>query len=746
MPAPSVYTPAFKVYTNAYEDTQPIVAASPDGSFGIYWGGVVGAVFPFNDPFILGFTYRGETFGSDGAGVVYSNGSGAIHYRSALGTAITNPDVAFLTNGDKVTVVQANTDIYFRIDAKVTNGNYGNGEYVNGFTSLVNADALQAGNQSQPEVAALSGGGFVVAWEDDTTQKVYSQVYTSAGAAVAGAITIRQSISTQTAGDYNLDLVGTNNGGYALSYMSDFGGAQTSLIRFFSSNANLLGGSGSNGTTGTNYETAIAQNGFSETAFVFNGNNGTDTVFRIIGSDLVPATGDIVLSDNRNSGETPRVSALLDGRFMIVYSSAFGGPVIGQIVNRNGTLDGASFVVAANGYQPEIETTADGRVVVTWREGSGAAGDIYAAVYDPREAGVFVQGTDERDSFIGSNYDDTFQTVDGNDTVYGFGGNDVILLSSGADLAVGGAGNDFIQGDDNSTSENPDTLYGEAGNDTLIGGYGYSFFGNILVGGTGDDSMKGADGNDSLYGGSDNDSLVGETGSDLMLGDGGDDTIEGGYGNDFIYSGTGINDMFGGSGDDVFISEGSFDIMFGGADHNYYYRTATGSSAIFGSTGIDEFVGGGAASNDTFRGGGGNDFAFGGNGNDYLRGEAGNDVLIGQNGNDTLEGGAGVNLLWANDIGNDQIFVNALDGGTQVVEFFEAGGTNDVVRLLGSSLTSFAGIQNLVTNIGVAQGANLLVNAGSGAQLYLNLGANQTAIWFQGVSAYSLTSSDFLFS
>jgi Ca2+-binding RTX toxin-like protein len=143
--------------------------------------------------------------------------------------------------------------------------------------------------------------------------------------------------------------------------------------------------------------------------------------------------------------------------------------------------------------------------------------------------------------------------------------------------------------------------------------------------------------------------------------------------------------------------------------------------------------------------GSGDDFAFGGAGNDLLSGGTGNDVIIGQVGNDTLEGGAGINLLWANDAGNDQILVNIADGGTQVVEFFEAGGTTDMVRLLGSSLTSFAGYEALRADIGSVVGGNLLINAGSGAQLYLNVGANQTAIWFQGVSAYSLTSGDFLF-
>jgi hypothetical protein len=113
-------------------------------------------------------------------------------------------------------------------------------------------------------------------------------------------------------------------------------------------------------------------------------------------------------------------------------------------------------------------------------------------------------------------------------------------------------------------------------------------------------------------------------------------------------------------------------------------------------------------------------------------------------GDDYLYGGAGVNSLWANDAGKDQIRVNVLDGGTQVVEFFGSG-SGDVVRLIGSSMTSFADYANLIANTGTTIGGNLLVNAGSGAQLYLNVGASQTAIWFQGVSAYSLTAGDFLF-
>jgi hypothetical protein len=41
--------------------------------------------------------------------------------------------------------------------------------------------------------------------------------------------------------------------------------------------------------------------------------------------------------------------------------------------------------------------------------------------------------------------------------------------------------------------------------------------------------------------------------------------------------------------------------------------------------------------------------------------------------------------------------------------------------------------------------SDTLYNTGGGVQLYLNLGPSQTAVWIQGVSAYSMTAADFVF-
>jgi Ca2+-binding RTX toxin-like protein len=345
---------------------------------------------------------------------------------------------------------------------------------------------------------------------------------------------------------------------------------------------------------------------------------------------------------------------------------------------------------------------------------------------------------------------------DGNDWIalgrgiaWGDAGNDTIIGSS-ADIfpisARGDAGADFIFG-----SGGADTLSGDEGPDLLVGREGDDWLytgpdGGTAYGDGGNDVLVGAADGDTLVGGLGNDAFYGYAGRDWLYGEDGNDTLLAGDGDDVLIGGAGDNYLDGGLGDDVFITIGTADQVFTGDGHNYVYGYATsGGVIVTGGSGIDEFVGGNGASNDTVAGLAGNDYLYGGGGNDLLQGGADNDVILGQAGNDTLEGGAGVNLLWANDAGNDQILVNVADGGTQVLEFFEAGGTNDVVRLLGSGLTSFAGYEALRANIGNVVGVNQLINAGSGAQLYLNVGANQTAIWFQGVSAYSLTSGDFLF-
>jgi Ca2+-binding RTX toxin-like protein len=756
MAVPTILTAPFKLYTiYSGEENQPSAVASPDGRIATYWNEVISPT----DGNIYSYTYQGANLGPNAQGAINS-GSGI--YTAGLQA---NPHGTFLANGNAIIVyeqvVGGNRDIYFDLRTKNTDGTY-----TDTLTSqLVNPGPLATGDQFSPKAARLADGGFAIAWEDASTTTIQVQRYSAAGVANGAAYSFATRTLQTTDVDFEIDLIGLNGGGFAVSYMGSTSGT---------SNVSVVDGAGVAVVTNqvipsgsSSFETALAQNSSGAIAIAYY-RTTTDVHVQMYNASMVAQGTAVQISDASNSGETPRIAAMLDGRFMVVYSSETAGSLRGQMINANGTLDGAAFTIAANGFQSDIETLADGRVMVTWREGAAAAGDIYGAIYDPRETGVTVTGTAGADNYVGSNFADTFNLGDGsdfilagggadsiiggpnstsgpdNDTIFGGEGDNTIDGGDLNDLIVGGSGNELLQG-----GFEGDTIFGEGGNDRIyakdLANPLGSGVGDVLIGGAGLDSIYGSSGNDYLYGGLDNDSLEGNGGIDVLLGESGNDTMRGGNGNDVFYSGVGVNFMYGDADNDVFLSEGTSDLMEGGTGDNFYYRVAAGSSQANGGIGVDQFIGGNVASDDAFYGNDGNDFAFGGNGNDVLVGQAGNDVLIGQVGNDTLEGGAGVNLLWANDAGNDQIRVVVADGGTQVVEFFEAGGANDVVRLLGSNLTSFAGIQSLVTNIGVAQNGNIMYNTGSGAQLYLNLGANQTAIWFQGVSAYALTSGDFLF-
>ena len=94
----------------------------------------------------------------------------------------------------------------------------------------------------------------------------------------------------------------------------------------------------------------------------------------------------------------------------------------------------------------------------------------------------------------------------------------------------------------------------ESGNDTVNGF-------EIVIGGSGNDTIKGefiaetfsgGSGNDYLRGGSGNDSLAGDAGNDTIAGDSDDDTLSGGSGDDLLVGGDGQDTLIGGSGLDFY--------------------------------------------------------------------------------------------------------------------------------------------------------------------------------------------------
>jgi Ca2+-binding RTX toxin-like protein len=754
MPAPFKWRADFELINAENPEGHPWLSASPDGRFSLTFFETLAGPPVHTDleervynaagasPVSIGTTFSSTTIERQPASAYLADGrrvivwtetpsAGGGNLEDVYATVYYGNNVVaqprFLVSGgagtqlDPVVAASDNGFVIALNDGSVAGGRLVL-KFYNIAGTLINTvtapDAPEGVNQTgfgdyrDVEITALANGDYVVVWADHVQFDIFARVFSAGGIALSGILDVEP-------------------GGFQATFPD---------------------------------VTALADGRFVVTygQFGFNIVHG-----RIYEADGTAVGGPFTIATNAANAFNQQVqtAALDDGRFVTVWVRT-NGNIEGQVMFADGTLDGAAFTVngdaAGNKGRPTIATLADGRFAVSWESGAGAAASIFTTIFDPREAGLNGAASSFNDDWYGTAFADTVYLGTGNDAfysgglgdlVFGESGNDTLFGEAGDDSLSGGAGADLLVGDIGSDSlqggDGGDTIYGGTGGDTVYANTTAapdgSLIADILIGEAGNDTIVGSGGDDYLYGGADNDSLTGGGGADVVIGEGGNDTLMAGAGDDYLYGGAGSNVMNGDDGLDAFISEGASDAMDGGVGRGYFYRVAAGNSQANGGSDIDIFVGGNVASNDAFFGQGGNDYGYGGDGDDLLIGGADNDVLIGQNGNDTLDGGSGTNTIWANDAGNDQVVVRIADAGNHSIEFFEAGGTNDTLRIIGSSMTSFADYQNLLANLGTAINGNLLYNTGGGLLLYLNLGASQSAIQIQGVSAYAVTSGDFVF-
>jgi len=210
----------------------------------------------------------------------------------------------------------------------------------------------------------------------------------------------------------------------------------------------------------------------------------------------------------------------------------------------------------------------------------------------------------------------------------------------------------------------------------LIGGGGEDF----LRGDAGNDLIDGGAGNDRLEGGAGADTVSGGDGSDYIMGDDGNDVIGGGAGDDLIIGGAGIDTLDGGAGIDTI----AFGSLAGG-----YINLATGEAHGVGLEGdaISNF--------ESVKGGGYSDVLVGDAGANALNGEGGDDILIGGAGDDNLFGAWGRNKLYGGD-GND--FLVAYKGG----EYFDGGAGWDTVSFESHYLNDMA--TGVYVDLGLGRG------------------------------------------
>ncbi len=318
----------------------------------------------------------------------------------------------------------------------------------------------------------------------------------------------------------------------------------------------------------------------------------------------------------------------------------------------------------------------------------------------------------------GSKFNDRIVGSDSTDYLVGNDGNDYLAGGKGMDELYGGTGNDSLYGGADS-----DYLVGGQGNDLLSGGAGFDFvdFSDEggekgvtvdLVKGTATDSyggadtlrsiehVRGTDFADSMLGGSGDNWLRGQAGNDTLNGGAGTgkDTLDGGFGDDLLIGNNGDDSLIGGRGDDTLDGGKGVDIADYATDggwHGISLNLTMGSAEdSWGS--LDKLVG--------IENARGTDF------DDWLFGDAKANRLDGGLGNDTLTGAAGKDTF-------------VFNGGDDKINDFSVA--DDTLDLSGMGVTSLD--QVIAAGIGVDLG--VMLDFGQGNQICLvDVNVNQLSL------------------
>ncbi|MHA3837473.1 calcium-binding protein [Terrabacter sp. AAH1] len=298
-------------------------------------------------------------------------------------------------------------------------------------------------------------------------------------------------------------------------------------------------------------------------------------------------------------------------------------------------------------------------------------------------------GGDDADHVWGGSGDDRGYGDAGADLVFGNGGQDQLYGQAGTDVVEGDDGSDRISGGEGSdvlyggtraagrTDVGPadagDTISGDTGDDVIVGDNGTvddptsaadahaipfdldgltpsAGRGDVVYGGSGDDTAYGGLGGDAVNGGDDADHLEGNNGSDVVHGDAGEDEVVGGSFQQ-AGAGTGRPDagdvLHGDAGPDLVAGDNAVVVSGVPADDTTPVTRMRGFSRTHRVTLLDLGTSPVLANS-------GADQVFGGDGQDVILGQSGTDRLKGESDGDYVEGGPDVDWV-EGGLGDDDL-------------------------------------------------------------------------------------------
>jgi hypothetical protein len=561
-----------------------------------------------------------------------------------------------------------------------------NGNLLNGFVHA-NDDAT-IGFQTDPSIAALTGGQIVTSWVDYNDQTIKFRILDSALTPITASLIVDDDSFVSGVPEVPPQLVGLANGNFIIVWHESL------------------------------EPDSADQSGYTVRGMIYSA-TGTQQ------------SGLMLINSLRTGDQTsPDIVALPDGGFFVSWvglPSGINSDIKGLQFDAGGIRVGAEITINTTtsgiDIDPHMTVLSDGRIAVVWNEAN--TGTLRQQIIDPRD-GV-VAGTENTETLYGNDvFNDEMNGLGGNDTMFGLAGADVMFGGDGLDVLNAGRGDDTLYGGNDADTLNgeagDDQLFGEGGSDRMSGGIGA----DDLDGGAGDDgvSFRGAKAGvavnlltgvgtsgdaagdtylnmESFFGSEFADTVVGGAVAGGFYGFGGDDNI----------TGTALGDrLIGGLGNDTMNGLGGIDRV--------YYDTSLVLVQVNLATNINS---GGEAQGDILS----NieevsGSAFG----DTIIGKSGNERFFGNGGNDRLDGGLGADTL-VGGVGSDTfVFVLGQSGQTlptlDIISDYAKGLLNigDVIdygSLLtvgGSNLAATATEASINTTTGVASFA-----AGSGATL-----------------------------
>ena len=574
------------------------------------------------------------------------------------------------------------------------------------------------GNQVEPSVTPLAGGGYLVVWANENSNTIVSQRYNASGVKVGGESVVSTSPSL-----LHTDPVVTSlaNGGYAVAWEAIGGSGGDIRVQRFDASGNKVGSESQVNSYSADDQDSPRIMALADGGFVVNwaswGQDGSDW-----GSYLqrYDANGAKVGSETRIATSTsgPQdcavITRLNDGGYMAVWNGTGSGDASGIFAQR---FDSSWAKV---GSETRINTTTtnlqtdvaittlkNGSYVVTWQsqpddndgdDETMAPGEIYAQLYSASGTKI---GGETLVNTTTSGYQDESRVTALNDGSYvvtwhgnGVGDDSGIFLQrfNSSGTKVGGetrintttAGNQefssiaaladggyLITWESYDANNNPEIFSQrfDASGQKLSGLEGDATANSLTWSGTNSAIINGYSGNDILKGGKANDHLNGGDGNDVLAGGAGADFLTGGTGSDYYYVdnvGDRVIEASGGGTDTVASSLASYTL---GANVENGRILSSGVANLTGNSLSNHLVAG--AGDNVLNGGSGIDTVS------YLSALSGVNINLGVNTVQTTGGS-----------GNDQLIgIEALMGsqyadqliGNSTMNFLNGGAGNDTL-------------------------------------------------------------------